>query len=238
MRVFVLGHKGMLGHMVVKYLKSQKIDIATTSKRFPYLDTKMFTDDIDYIINCIGAIPQRTTDFKINYELPEWLNKLDIKIIHPGTDCEMDIDEYGQSKKKASDYIKMYSSNTKILKTSIIGPELNSCASLMEWFLSQDNEVQGYTKAMWNGNTTLEWAKQCLLLMNNWNRYDKETIIATRSISKYEMLLILKNLFNKEISIQPIGKGKDKCLSGDIDTGDLTDQIIELKQFYYNNFDN
>jgi len=233
MKVFILGHKGMLGHMVMKYLQSREIDIVTTQKRFPDWDIEMFTDDIDYIINCIGAIPQRTNDFKINYELPEWLNKLDIRIIHPGTDCEMDIDEYGQSKKKASDYIKIYSSNTKILKTSIIGPELNSCASLMEWFLSQENEVKGYTKAMWNGNTTLEWAKQCLLLMNNWNKYHKETIISSKSISKYEMLLILKNLFNKEISIQPIGLGKDKCLYGDIDTGNLIDQLTELKQFYY-----
>ena len=39
MKVLVLGHRGMLGHMVVKYLQSQNINVVTTSKRFPNLLT-------------------------------------------------------------------------------------------------------------------------------------------------------------------------------------------------------
>lgn len=233
MKVLVLGHNGMLGHMVVKYLQSQNINVVTTLKRFPNWDIETMFNGIDYVVNCIGAIPQRTSYFSINYELPKWLSKIDVKVIHPGTDCEIDNDEYGQSKKKASNYIKNNSTNTKILKTSIIGPELNSRASLMEWFLSQKQEVQGYTKAMWNGNTTLEWAKQCLQLMNNWDAYQVETIIASNNISKYEILVILKNIFNKKTSIKPIDKGKNKCLIGNIYTNSLMDQLIELKKFYY-----
>ena len=67
-----------------------------------YIQSKKF----DFIINCIGSIPQRTKNFEVNYELPIWLDKhTSSKIIHPGTDCEMDDDEYGISKRNARDFI-------------------------------------------------------------------------------------------------------------------------------------
>ena len=232
MRVFVLGHKGMLGHMVVKYLESQGVDIATTSKRFPDWNPRMFAR-ADYIVNCIGAIPQRTNNFTINYELPEWLGKLDRKVIHPGTDCEMDDDDYGLSKRKAAEYIINHTTNTKILKTSIIGPEVNSKVSLFEWFLSQENKVFGYTKAMWNGNTTLEWAKQCLHLIENWRDYKTLTILEGESISKYDMLNIIKETLDKTIEILPKELGENKLLKGDIITPSFKQQLKELKEYYY-----
>lgn len=232
MRVFVLGHKGMLGHMVAKYLHSQGVDVYTTSKRFPDWSYTMF-EDVDYIINCIGAIPQRTDNFTINYELPQWLSKLDKKVIHPGTDCEMDNDEYGASKRKAAEYILNNSTNTKILKTSVIGPELEGKASLLEWFLSQEGSVKGYTEAMWNGNTTLQWAKQCLHMMCNWDQYNQLTILEGQCLSKYEILLIFKSVFGKKNEIIPYQFGKNKCLKGDIYTPSLKQQMQELKQYYY-----
>ena len=232
MRVLVLGHKGMLGHMVLKYFKSEGIDTTTTQKRFPDWDPRMFAR-ADYIVNCIGAIPQRTNDFRINYELPEWLSKLDRRVIHPGTDCEMDDDEYGKSKKKAADYILQNTTNTKILKTSIIGPELNTKASLLEWFLSQEGEVFGYTKAIWNGNTTLQWAKQCLHLIENWDSYKTLTILEGECISKYNMLNNIKEIFGKTIKVIPKELGNDKLLKGDIITPNFKQQLIELKKYYY-----
>ena len=238
MKVLVLGHKGMLGHMVVKYLQSNDIRVRTIDKRWPLNQQGIITFDGDYIINCIGAIPQRANNFDINWQLPIWLDlHSPCKVIHPGTDCEISKDEYGISKNVAANYIREYSQKTKSIKTSIIGPELNSNASLLEWFLSQEGEVFGYTKAIWNGNTTLEWAKQCLELMNNWDstKYLNETIIYTEPISKYELLSIMKHVFNKEITITPKDLGKDKCLEGIIHTGNILDQLIELKGYYYDN---
>ena len=145
MKVLVLGHKGMLGHMVTKYLLDNDVEVITTSARWPKSPFKLGVR-LDYVINCIGAIPQRTDTFDINWQLPIWLDlHSPCKVIHPGTDCEMDGDDYGKSKRVASDYLKSYGSKTKILKTSIIGPEINGNASLLEWFLSQNNEVFGYT---------------------------------------------------------------------------------------------
>tara|TARA_R110000796_G_scaffold56633_1_gene131223 strand:- start:314 stop:1021 length:708 start_codon:yes stop_codon:yes gene_type:complete len=228
--ILILGHKGMLGHMVYNTLsKIRDLNISITQQRFPNF-TKSTFDKQDFVINCIGAIPQRTNNFKVNYELPTWLvENVSCKIIHPGTDCEMDNNDYGLSKKKASDFILDKGQNTKILKSSIIGPELNSNSSLLEWFLSQENEVFGYTKAIWNGVTTYEWSKQCLELINNWSTYKSLTTLSSDPISKYELLNIIKNVYNKDINIIPKELGKDKTLIGDIKTGNIKKQIIELK---------
>ena len=129
-------------------------NIYTNKNRWPSSKFKNHIKkfDGDYIINCIGAIHQRTNQFNINWELPQWLDEnANCKIIHPGTDCEMDDDDYGNSKRIAAEWIKSSSKNTKIIKTSILGPELNTKASLMEWFLSQT----GASK--WLFRMLLEW---------------------------------------------------------------------------------
>lgn len=239
MDVIVLGHKGMLGHMVVKFLYDKGYNVTTYDYRYPSNEFKEFIKQYNgnYIINCIGAIPQRTKDFSVNYELPIWLDTYaNCNIIHPGTDCEMDLDEYGISKKAARDYIVESGIRTKILKTSIIGPELNSNASLLEWFLSQKDVVYGYTNAMWNGNTTLEWAEQCDRLINSWNLYNIETILEGECISKFDLLNKFNLVFQKEILIlEKETELHNKCLIGDIKTPDIVTQLIKLNQYYYLN---
>lgn len=240
MKILILGSNGMLGHMVKKYLE-QYHEIETINHRWPSEEFKLAIIDskADFLINCVGAIPQRTKDFDINWELPIWLDlNSPCKIIHPGTDCEIDNDIYGISKNIASNYIKSLGKNTKILKTSIIGPEVNTNSSLLEWFLLQEEPVFGYTLAKWNGNTTLEWAKQCYKLINDWDNYPIECVLATSCISKYNLLNIIKKIFSKNIDIIPQEKGKNKCLAcktGDVKCPNIEDQLIELKSYYYDN---
>jgi len=219
----------MLGHMVVKYLQSQEYDVVKFIGRFPENQKTLLEFKGDYIINCIGAIPQRTNNFDINWYLPIWLDThAPCKVIHPGTDCEMDDDDYG-----ISNYIRNYGRQTKSIKTSILGPELYTKASLMEWFLNQENEIFGYTNAMWNGNTTLEWAKYCEHVMQAWNMVEPELILSSDCISKYELLCTIKKVFNKDIKINKKELGKDKCLVGTITTDPIIEQLEELKEFYY-----
>jgi len=239
MKILLLGHKGMLGHMVRKYLDtSTDYEVyILEGDRFP---SDSFTGFVlshnwDYIINCIGAIPQRTTNFSVNYELPMWLEEnSNSRIIHPGTDCEMDDDEYGISKKQARDFIVEKGTHTKILKTSIIGPELGEPSSLMNWFLSQEGEVGGYTKAMWNGNTTLTWVKECLNLIHNWDNYKTETILEGECLSKFDLLNHIKEVFEKNIQINPNNTVKiNKCLVGDKKMPFIKEQLKELKKYYF-----
>ena len=88
---------------------------------------------------------------------------------------------------------------------------------------------------MWNGNTTLEWAKYCEHVMQAWNMIDTELIISSNCISKYELLCTIKKVFNKDIKISKKELGKDKCLIGTITTIPIIEQLEELKEYYYDN---
>ena len=193
MKILVLGHRGMLGHMVYKYLSTKSnCELTITNSRWPSerFKKKILDFNGDFVVNCIGAIHQKTNNFEVNTELPIWLDELDknFKIIHPGTDCEIDNDDYGDSKRISTEYLMKNNKNTKIIKTSIIGHELDSKYSLLEWFLNSDSEVFGYSQAYWNGNTTLQWSKICYDLMVDWDNYEKLNIPSTECISKYELL--------------------------------------------------
>jgi len=237
-KILVLGHKGMLGHMVASYLE-EYFTVTTLQHRWPELEFKeqVKNSDADVLINCIGAIPQRVKDFKINWELPIWLgNNFKGKVVHPSTDCEIDSDEYGVSKKKAFEWIVKESANTKMIKASIIGPELNSSNSLMYWFLSNpDNqEINGYVNHMWNGVTTYHWAVFCKELILNWDKYKICTILSSPCISKYEMCNIFNQVFERKITVKPFQTPTPvyKCLEGDIQAGDITSQLTELIKYY------
>ena len=244
MKVLILGHKGMLGHMVHKYLSTKDdCEIDTTTLRWENQLFKAmvnFWSDYggDYIINCIGAIHQRTNDFDVNVDLPIWLDKnVGCKVIHPGTDCEIDDDDYGISKRKSAEYIMENDGVTKIIKTSIIGPELNTKVSLLEWFLGSEEEISGYSKAYWNGNTTLQWAKICYGMMSDWDDYDKLNIISTQNVSKYELLNIMKDVFNKNIKINENDSVEiDKCLTKtlNMENENIKTQLVEMRNFYDN----
>ena len=240
MNVLVLGHNGMLGNMVCDYLREvTDVSVLTTRYRWSSDSFKLAVRNFDgeYIINCIGAIPQKTNKFKINYELPIWLDEnTNCRIIHPATDCEMDDDEYGKSKFKAGRYLAMNGSKTKQIVTSIIGHELNGSVSLLDWFLSSEESVFGYTECYWNGNTTLEWAKQAYEMMNNWERYAKCTTISTNRISKYELLNIIKEIYEKDILINKDSDVEsNRCLLGQLKVPNIKEQLKELKEFYYDN---
>tara|TARA_R110000824_G_scaffold309313_1_gene496684 strand:- start:760 stop:1491 length:732 start_codon:yes stop_codon:yes gene_type:complete len=243
MKILVLGHNGMLGHMVYKYLSTKDCEIVTTDLRWPTDELRNFVVDFDgdFVVNCIGAIHQRTSEFGVNTDLPIWLDMLqkDFKIIHPGTDCEIDDDDYGNSKREATEYLLKQDKDTIIIKTSIIGPELNTKASLLEWFLSiEEDSISGYSKCYWNGNTTLQWAKICYKIMCNYDKYDILNIPTSDCISKYKLLNIMKEVFETNIKIKENSDVTiEKCLlkTDNMSNIDIKTQLEELKEFYYDN---
>jgi len=233
-KILVLGHKGLLGNMVTSYFK-KKYDVITTDLRWGDVKFNDFImkSDTDCIINCIGKIPQRKCDIKqydiVNYKLPVWLDTLGINIIHPDTDENGD-DLYSISKIKFRKHEKV---NTKVIRTSIIGPELNGNYSFLEWFLNSDGEVNGYLNQMWNGNTTLEWSKWCEKIINDWDYWDSTTTLSnSKCMSKYEILEIFKEVYEKNIIINPMKAQieKNNCLDG-LKTTDLKQQLFELKNY-------
>lgn len=259
MKILVLGHNGMLGHMVVKYLKSQNENVVITNSKWETDDFKEYikNSSCDYLINCIGCIPQKKPTWEqyksVNILLPAFLsNNFTGKIIHSTTDSEFDgksleqsyysseelptaLDDYGISKAYASIFLKA-NPNVKQIRTSIIGPEIYNKVSLMEWFFKQKENVNGYTTHYWNGITTLEWSKQAYNVINNWNKFDKVIQIGTNKISKYELLCLINKIFESKKNIISINVNTlNRCLKSDYEIQSLENQLIDLKKFYYEN---
>ena len=205
------------------------------------------------VINCV-AITDINADFKesylINSELPLFLAKtLDQKkdgsqLIQISTNgvfsgkrgnyIESDIpdatDSYAQSKLKG----EIVHSPHLTIRASIIGTELKSKKGLLEWFLNQEKDVNGYTEEKWNGVTTLEFAK-----FINWAIDQKLSGLVhffSKTISKKELLNIIKEVYEKKIKIHPESTVKsDRTLStkrSDINyiTQSHREMLVELKR--------
>jgi dTDP-4-dehydrorhamnose reductase len=263
MKILILGQNGMLGHMVYKYYLHNGVDLnlETIAYRWPTTKFKetILKNQNDYLINCIGYIPQKNPSFEdlfsINVSLPIWLSRnFKGKILHPTTDCEFsgnleagklykktDIkdatDDYGLSKLVSSTFLEKCE-NVKQFRVSIIGPELKDKVSLMEWFFKQTDVVSGYVNHYWNGITTLEWAKQSLKIINGWDKYDNIIQASTYQISKRGLLEVINDVFKTKKDIITINtKTVNKCLENDGQLKDIPSiekQLQELKSFYYN----
>jgi len=190
----------------------------------------------DIIINCLGAIKQKKIKnseiFKTNALFPKILSKLSkylgFKLIHISTDCvfsgnkgnyvENDKadakDIYGKSKFLG----EVIGQNCITIRTSIIGPELNSKDSLLEWFLSKRNsKVYGYKNTFFNGFTTLELSKIIYkyFVMSSINFNTGCLVhVSSKKISKYNLLRLINKTYNCKTIIIPEYKTKiDRTLN-------------------------
>ena len=268
-KCLVLGGEGMLGHMIVKYIKTlPEFEVSFTTrneKKGIYFDAYQDFDKIipildkvkpDLVINCIGVVPSFINNFNkgkvifLNSYLPYRLSVVcglsGIKLIHISTDCVFS-GEGGnyteESNLTPTDFYGLTKATGEVnddyhltIRTSIIGPELKGSKNgLMEWFLGQeDKEVKGYTKAIWSGVTTLELAKKIIEM------YDKEVTglinIVSKPISKYDLLCLIKKVYNLKITTK-----EDDALKCDRSMKSIRDikysvpthkqMLIELKEF-------
>ena len=184
-----------------------------------YLEREQF----DLVVNAVGLIKQlinegnqedAKTAYLINSDLPRELNRYakdsSTQIIQIGTDCvysgfegnysedsEFDCNDlYGLSKVSG----ELESKSMMTIRCSIIGHEVKSSVSLMDWFLSQpaSTSVNGYTNHMWNGVTTLTFARVIHGIISK-NKYSPGTIhlVPKDQISKFELLKILAEVFRR-----------------------------------------
>ena len=177
----------------------------------------------NYLVNCLG-VTKFHNDYNlkketklINSALPIFLSKFCLRekiyFIHISTDCVFlgnkgnysddakkdAIDLYGLSKNKGE--VKNDFSAT--LRTSFVGPELNSSKSLMNWFLSQKNSVYGFQRAYFSGLTSLELSRIIYkYYLVRYNCYNSILNVGGIKISKLNLLKIFAKVFNKKIKIK------------------------------------
>tara|TARA_Y100000592_G_scaffold70636_1_gene109866 strand:+ start:5554 stop:6276 length:723 start_codon:yes stop_codon:yes gene_type:complete len=236
MEVLILGHKGMLGSMVHKYYEQEGIKCITTDYRWPSNEFKNFIKNFngDAIINCIAITSPSKKGIAINHELPKYLDQeKNCKIIHPGTDSENEVGLYAASKFSASYYINTVGKNTKIIRSSIIGPEINPKPYLFEYIIDS-NEITLSNKAKWNGSTTLYWAQFSLKLLSFWDNYDVDTIIGSECNSKFELANIIKDVFDLKTDITSTDEVViNRCLKQLKYKIPIKEQLIDLKDFMH-----
>jgi dTDP-4-dehydrorhamnose reductase len=262
MNVFVLGHRGMLGHVVARYLAERGHNVITTETRYSGgpddpLVNELGKSEATWIINCIGKIPQKTTNpaelFEGNFQLPVHIKTFlrpDQRVLHASTDCVFSgkrgnyptnetpdpYDNYGLSKLLGESIAE--AGRCQIIRTSIIGPELGEGGKgLMAWFLSQKGPVNGFTNHSWNGITTLEWAKVAEEILTGKLQPSSPLFQSgsATAVTKYELLKVIGEIWPHPIKINPM-EAKDavnRTLVPDKSRASLNAQIQELRGWYH-----
>lgn len=180
--------------------------------------------NFDYVINCIGILNQFAENNPakavfINSYLPHFLAEITAdsktKILHMSTDCVFSGDKGNYKKDDLKDGKTFYDRSKALgelddnknitLRNSIVGPDINENGiGLLNWFMKQEDEINGFTKAIWSGQTTLQLAKTMDAVMKN-NVCGLYNAVPKESISKYELLKLFNHyLKNDKLKINPV----------------------------------
>lgn len=226
-KILVLGHRGMAGHMIHDYLRNKsELKVIDADNLLGYkfnattdldsIEDKLKVDHVDYIINCVGLLKNKCSNDPINaikinslfpHQLVKIANKIGAHVIHLSTDCYMDDDVYGRSKSAGEiDYPSHIT-----IRTSIIGPELKRDGEgLFEWFMRQEGEINGYANVIWDGITTLELAKFIYFYITTDAKvYGIKNLRSTQKTSKYDLLVLVKLNYKKSIKINRFNDVKE-----------------------------
>ena len=166
----------------------------------------------DLVVNCIGILNE-VADHNpamavyLNSYLPhliaDTLKETPTKLIHMSTDCvfagntgpytEMSFRDGATFYDRTKALGEVVDEKNLTFRNSIIGPDMNpEGIGLFNWFMHQKGTINGYTKAMWTGVTTLTLAKAMEQAAKE-NLCGLYNLVNNESISKYDLLC----LFNK-----------------------------------------
>lgn len=179
----------------------------------------------EVVINCIGIIKQLPSAkdpipaITINSLLPHKLAKVSqevgARLIHISTDCVFDGVKGNYTEHDESNATDLYGRtkflgevdhpNAITLRTSIIGHELKGDYGLVGWFLSQENQVKGFTRAIYTGFPTAELARIIAEYVIPNEEMTGLYQVSSEPISKYELLNLISSKYEKEIHIEPYG---------------------------------
>lgn len=269
MKITVLGSTGMLGRYVTKYfsrcadtkvvpLTRDDLDASNVSSldidralHLPYGSSLP-----DLVINCTGVIKSRVymapfNTVKVNSIFPHLLADVceyrGIDCLHVTTDCVFDgtdgpycesdphsaVDLYGMSKSAGEP------DNCAVIRTSIIGEELNQARCLVEWAKNHEGlTVNGFTNHLWNGLTCLELCRviDILRIRNQWWSGVRH-IYSPRFVTKCDLLTMISEVYNLAMTIIPVETPTEcdrrlysECLECSVCTP-IYQQIKDMKNF-------
>jgi dTDP-4-dehydrorhamnose reductase len=233
--------------------KTQLIDVQNHAALISAIESKQY----DAVINCIGLLVKESEERKdlavyLNSYLPHFLEHhfkdRKTRLVHLSTDCVFSGKKppYREDSEKDGELFydrskalgEVINDKDLTLRQSIIGPDMKPKGTgLFNWFAQQHGEIFGYTKSIWNGVTTIELAKgiDAALKQNLTGLYH---FVPSSSISKYDLLQLLRKIFDREeLTISPTdGIAYNKTLSNNRTDFDYIvptyeEMVQEMKQW-------
>lgn len=187
------------------------------------LETIINDGSYDVVINAIGILNQEAEAHKdtavfLNGYLPHRLasltEKTKTRVFHMSTDCVFAGNTGPYAEDSIADGRSFYDRSKAIgelrddknltFRNSIVGPDINPDGiGLFNWFMKQNETINGFTKAMWTGVTTLELAKAMEFLAEDGSS-GLVNMVPEGNISKFDLLGLFNTYFkNSTIEIKP-----------------------------------
>ena len=176
------------------------------------------------VLNCVGIIKQMKEakspipSIQINALLPhrlaEMCQSIGARLVHFSTDCVFSGRKGNYIEADPPDAEDLYG-RTKLLgevvgmgaitlRTSIIGRELGTKHSLIDWFLSQNGSaVKGFRRAIYSGFTTTEMARIVELVLSCYPVLNGLWQVSSNPINKYELLCLVREKFGMIVEVTP-----------------------------------
>jgi len=235
-RLIVLGANGMLGSEAVRIAKVNSIPVVAVSRNsevpfdaesmeFEQVARKLGLSESDWLVNCIGWIPQKSSGDKnedrrlatlLNTNLPDQLSRAKARLgfnwIQIATDCVFKGDRGNYSEDDAMDAQDLYglskiagehlSQSAIQIRCSIVGRDVRTSSGIYSWFKSVASKgpVDGYVNQHWNGISTIAFARLSIgMLKSDWATPVSQHWLPSDVVSKFELL----ELFAKSLELKP-----------------------------------
>ncbi|WP_433532419.1 dTDP-4-dehydrorhamnose reductase family protein [Micromonospora sp. CA-263727] len=192
-----------------------RITPAVDATRFAQV--RQLVDELrpDVVVNCVGVIKQRpdvqdavhtvTLNALFPHLLADACAESGSRLIHVSTDCVFSGQRGGYVEDDLPDPPDLYGRSKLLgeatgaaaltLRTSIIGHELTTSRSLVDWFLSQRGRVRGFTRAIYSGVTTVEFARLLRTVVLPREELTGLYHVAAEPISKYDLLRLVAEVY-------------------------------------------
>lgn len=194
----------------------------------------------DFVINCIGIVKQDSNAqsiekiLPVNSIFPHRLAALckigEIKMIHISTDCVFSGKKGNYREEEEKDATDLYGISKGLgevnemegtaltLRTSVVGHELNSNRSLIDWFLSNKpgSNIEGYEKVFYNGLSTVEVCKVLKIVMESEKWKSGLINLSGEKINKANLLRMVNKVYSAGVNICSVNKPTlDRTLNSD-----------------------
>jgi dTDP-4-dehydrorhamnose reductase len=178
----------------------------------------------DIVLNAIGVVKQLPTSkdvitaLTINSIFPHRLAQLSdefgFRLITISSDCVFSGRKGNYTESDVPDAVDLYGKSKNLgeidygrsltLRTSIIGRELSTSHSLVEWFLSNEGgSVKGFRQAIYSGFPTIVIAGLIKDLIFKYPNLKGLYHVSSDPIDKFELLKLLKMYYKANIEIDP-----------------------------------